>query len=104
MTVSEHLHFYARIRGVEDPRHNAAEVMKAVGLQAYAARMAGKLSGGNKRKLSLGIALMGELLPSTLYWGRSVKLFDRSTSSLYSLLRFHISGLSKIPSLTVRFY
>jgi ATP-binding cassette, subfamily A (ABC1), member 3 len=59
MTVSEHLNFYARIRGVEDPRHNAQEVMRAVGLQSYASRMAAKLSGGNKRKLSLGIALMG---------------------------------------------
>jgi ATP-binding cassette subfamily A (ABC1) protein 3 len=59
MTVSEHLNFYARIRGVEDPRHNAQEVMRAVGLQSYAGRMAAKLSGGNKRKLSLGIALMG---------------------------------------------
>jgi ATP-binding cassette subfamily A (ABC1) protein 3 len=59
MTVSEHLTFYARIRGVEDPRHNAQEVMRAVGLQSYAGRMAAKLSGGNKRKLSLGIALMG---------------------------------------------
>jgi ATP-binding cassette, subfamily A (ABC1), member 3 len=60
MTVSEHLSFYARIRGVEDPRHNATEVIRAVGLQAYSDRMAGKLSGGNKRKLSLGIALMGK--------------------------------------------
>jgi ATP-binding cassette, subfamily A (ABC1), member 3 len=59
MTVYEHLKFYARIRGVEDPRHNAQEVMRAVGLESYAGRMAAKLSGGNKRKLSLGIALMG---------------------------------------------
>jgi ABC-type multidrug transport system ATPase subunit len=59
MTVSEHLIFYARIRGVEDPRHNAQEVIQAVGLQSYAGQMAAKLSGGNKRKLSLGVALMG---------------------------------------------
>ncbi|KAL9112316.1 MAG: hypothetical protein Q9227_003434 [Pyrenula ochraceoflavens] len=59
MTVSEHLTFYARIRGVPDPAHNVREVMRAVGLQPYASRMAAKLSGGNKRKLSLAIALMG---------------------------------------------
>ncbi|KIW29258.1 uncharacterized protein PV07_05083 [Cladophialophora immunda] len=64
MTVSEHLHFYARIRGVSDPRHNVEAVMRAVGLEHYADRMAAKLSGGNKRKLSLGIALMGN--PSVL--------------------------------------
>lgn len=64
MTVSEHLNFYARVRGVNDPRHNVEAVMKAVGLEPYADRMAAKLSGGNKRKLSLGIALMGN--PSVL--------------------------------------
>jgi ATP-binding cassette subfamily A (ABC1) protein 3 len=64
MTVTEHLDFYARVRGVPDPSHNVTEVMRAVGLQAYANRMAQKLSGGNKRKLSLGIALMGN--PSVL--------------------------------------
>ncbi len=64
MTVVEHLRFYARVRGVEDVEHNVSEVIKAVGLQAYSSRMAAKLSGGNKRKLSLGIALMGN--PSVL--------------------------------------
>jgi ATP-binding cassette, subfamily A (ABC1), member 3 len=64
MTVLEHLNFYARIRGVPDPTQNVNEVMRAVGLQPYANRMAAKLSGGNKRKLSLGIALMGN--PSVL--------------------------------------
>lgn len=64
MTVAEHLFFYAKVRGVSDPRHNVDAVMRAVGLEQYADRMAAKLSGGNKRKLSLGIALMGN--PSVL--------------------------------------
>lgn len=59
MTVIEHLQFYARIRGVSDVTHNVESVIRAVGLQAFASRMAAKLSGGNKRKLSLGIALIG---------------------------------------------
>jgi len=59
MTVLEHLQFYARIRGVVDVDHNVQAVIRAVGLQAFSARMAAKLSGGNKRKLSLGIALIG---------------------------------------------
>lgn len=59
MTVEEHLRFYARVRGVEDVEHNVAQVIKAVGLEAFKTRMAENLSGGNKRKLSLGIALMG---------------------------------------------
>lgn len=59
MTVVEHLQFYARVRGVAEIEHNVKTVIKAVGLQAFSSRMAAKLSGGNKRKLSLGIALIG---------------------------------------------
>lgn len=59
MTVREHLEFYARIRGIPDIQHNVSAVLQAVGLEAFASRMGYALSGGNKRKLSLGIALMG---------------------------------------------
>jgi ATP-binding cassette subfamily A (ABC1) protein 3 len=60
MTVLEHLRFYARVRGVPEIEHNVQAVIKAVGLEAFSSRMAAKLSGGNKRKLSLGIALIGD--------------------------------------------
>jgi ABC-type lipopolysaccharide export system ATPase subunit len=59
LTVTEHLQFYARVRGVSDVEHNVKAVIQAVGLQNYTSRMAAQLSGGNKRKLSLAIALMG---------------------------------------------
>lgn len=59
MTVREHLEFYARVRGIPDIQHNVSSILSAVGLGAFASRMAHALSGGNKRKLSLGIALMG---------------------------------------------
>jgi ABC-type multidrug transport system ATPase subunit len=64
MTAIEHLRFYARARGVADVEHNVEKVIHAVGLEPFKTRMAAKLSGGNKRKLSLGIALMGN--PSVL--------------------------------------
>lgn len=64
MTVLEHLRFYARVRGVDDVEHNVREVIRAVGLGPFQQRMAFALSGGNKRKLSLAIALMGN--PSVL--------------------------------------
>ena len=64
MTVIEHLRFYARVRGVADVDNNVTEIVRAVGLELYQHRMAAKLSGGNKRKLSLAIALMGN--PSVL--------------------------------------
>lgn len=64
MTVLEHLQFYARVRGVGDIQNNTSKVISAVGLEQFTHRMAAKLSGGNKRKLSLAIALMGN--PSVL--------------------------------------
>ncbi|KAI0421583.1 hypothetical protein F5X98DRAFT_328761 [Xylaria grammica] len=73
MTVLEHLRFYARIRGIPDIEHNVQSVIRAVGLEAFATRMAHALSGGNKRKLSLGIALMGN---------PSVVLLDEPSSGL----------------------
>ena len=59
MTVLEHLRFYAGIRGVTQIEQNVQNLVKAVGLSPFAHRMANKLSGGNKRKLSLAIALIG---------------------------------------------
>lgn len=65
MSVTEHLRFYARIRGVRgDVAHNVDRVIDAVGLAPFRHRLAAKLSGGNQRKLSLGIALIGN--PSIL--------------------------------------
>ncbi|ORX91739.1 hypothetical protein BCR34DRAFT_629561 [Clohesyomyces aquaticus] len=64
MTVVEHLRFYAHIRGIGDHLQNINALMEAVGIQQFANRIATKLSGGNKRKLSLAIALMGN--PSVL--------------------------------------
>ncbi|KAL7816121.1 putative ABC transporter [Trichoderma gracile] len=59
MTVREHLSHYSRLRGIPDVNHQVPAVLRAVGLEAYADVMAHTLSGGNKRKLSLGIALTG---------------------------------------------
>jgi ABC-type multidrug transport system ATPase subunit len=59
MTVREHLEFYAKIRGIPDIDHNVTAILRAVGLESFASRMGDALSGGNKRKLSLGISLMG---------------------------------------------
>lgn len=64
LTVAEHLAFYARACGVSDVAHNVARVVAAVGLAAFRDRLAAALSGGNKRKLSLGIAVIGN--PSVL--------------------------------------
>ncbi|KAI1074427.1 P-loop containing nucleoside triphosphate hydrolase protein [Whalleya microplaca] len=59
LTVREHLQFYARCKGVTDIEADVAYVMSRVGITAHARKLAAKLSGGNKRKLSLAIALLG---------------------------------------------
>ncbi|KAK0632115.1 hypothetical protein B0T14DRAFT_559834 [Immersiella caudata] len=63
LTARQHLEFYARIHGVKGKaavRSNAEIAMARVGLTEHADKQAAKLSGGNRRKLSLAIALMGD--------------------------------------------
>ncbi|KAL7396790.1 hypothetical protein ABVT39_011869 [Epinephelus coioides] len=61
LTGREHLELYARLRGVQE--ESVAKVaqwgVKKLGLTQYAEREAGGYSGGNKRKLSTAISLIG---------------------------------------------
>ncbi|XP_032129352.1 retinal-specific phospholipid-transporting ATPase ABCA4-like [Sapajus apella] len=61
LTGREHLYFYARLRGVpaEEIEKVADWSIKSLGLTVYADCLAGTYSGGNKRKLSTAIALIG---------------------------------------------
>ncbi|XP_061418243.1 phospholipid-transporting ATPase ABCA1-like isoform X5 [Lethenteron reissneri] len=61
ITGREHLEFYARLRGVPEKEVSrvAAWGIRKLGLTKYADRAAGNYSGGNKRKLSTAIALVG---------------------------------------------
>ncbi|XP_068604697.1 retinal-specific phospholipid-transporting ATPase ABCA4 [Brachionichthys hirsutus] len=61
LTGREHLHLYARLRGIpesEIPRVAEWGIEK-LGLTEYAGRCAGTYSGGNRRKLSTAIAMIG---------------------------------------------
>ncbi|KXS09467.1 P-loop containing nucleoside triphosphate hydrolase protein [Gonapodya prolifera JEL478] len=62
LTVEEHLLFYARLKGVpaQDESKAVAESMKAVALEKFAGRLSKGLSGGEKRRLSIAIALVGD--------------------------------------------
>jgi energy-coupling factor transporter ATP-binding protein EcfA2 len=60
ITVRQQLNFYARIKGISNIKKNVDLVMSKVGLTPYASRLTHILSGGNKRKLSLAIALLGK--------------------------------------------
>ena len=61
MTVREHLEFYGRIKRI--PRHLIEPLiqaqLKSMNLETYEKKLAGTLSGGNKRKLSVAMAMLG---------------------------------------------
>uniref|UniRef100_A0A8C0N4C3 P-type phospholipid transporter n=1 Tax=Canis lupus familiaris TaxID=9615 RepID=A0A8C0N4C3_CANLF len=61
LTGREHLYLYARLRGVpaDEIERVANWSIQSLGLSLYADRLVGTYSGGNKRKLSTAIALMG---------------------------------------------
>jgi len=61
LTVEEHLYLYARIKGMGErsiPRV-VRGIMSDMDLLDFANKAAGSLSGGNKRKLSVAIAMIG---------------------------------------------
>jgi ATP-binding cassette, subfamily A (ABC1), member 3 len=60
MTVTEHLQLYARIKGVRNTNANVHHILQLMGLVPLANRLGAELSIGYKRRLSLGIALIGE--------------------------------------------
>ncbi|RUS76071.1 hypothetical protein EGW08_016175 [Elysia chlorotica] len=75
MTVKEHLIFFAKLKGVEGSQIES-EVMntvKEIGLETKVHARSHGLSGGQKRKLSVGIALIG---------GSKVVILDEPTSGM----------------------
>ncbi|XP_051285464.1 phospholipid-transporting ATPase ABCA1-like isoform X2 [Dicentrarchus labrax] len=67
LTGKEHLEFYARLRGVPEKEVSmvAEWGIQKLGLVKYSNKSAGTYSGGNKRKLSTAIALIG--CPSVIF-------------------------------------
>ncbi|KIM45099.1 hypothetical protein M413DRAFT_65825 [Hebeloma cylindrosporum] len=62
LTVREHLLIYGRLKGLKsgpELQTSVEMVLQGTSLTSYADRLASKLSGGNQRKLSLAISLIG---------------------------------------------
>lgn len=68
LTGYELLILYGRLRGLSatNTEKAAHRLIKTLGLSRYAKRNSGTYSGGNKRKLSTAIALIGD--PGMLYY------------------------------------
>lgn len=66
MTGYEMLWFFGRIRGMHPIllQQRVNSLIEQVGLLPFANKICGRYSGGNKRKLSLAVALIGD--PSVL--------------------------------------
>ncbi|XP_052776388.1 phospholipid-transporting ATPase ABCA1-like isoform X2 [Mya arenaria] len=67
LTGVEHLRFYARLRGISeaDVKHVADWAIRRLGLLPHADKISTNYSGGNKRKLSTAISLIGN--PSVIF-------------------------------------
>jgi ATP-binding cassette, subfamily A (ABC1), member 3 len=61
LTVEEHLHYYARIKGIPSAlRVKMVErQLRELNLVNHRYKTANTLSGGNKRKLSVALAILG---------------------------------------------
>ncbi|KAJ3221817.1 hypothetical protein HK099_003073 [Clydaea vesicula] len=67
LTVGEHLYFYTRLKGipVEDEEKEVKSSLNKVSLGPFEDRLTAGLSGGEKRRLSIAIALIGN--PSVVF-------------------------------------
>ncbi|KAM9716481.1 LOW QUALITY PROTEIN: cholesterol transporter ABCA5 [Menidia menidia] len=60
LTVEEHLRIFAAIKGIPEPEAEITKVLKDLDLEKISTAQAKNLSGGQKRKLSVGIAILGD--------------------------------------------
>jgi ABC-2 type transport system ATP-binding protein len=59
LTVAENLDLFARLERVADPPRAVAAMLAQTGLQARADEQLGRLSGGNRQRVNVAIALIG---------------------------------------------
>ena len=87
LTVKEHLWFFGKLKGLSSDEIDSEveKMMESIKLADKANAQTRYLSGGMKRKLSLGVALIGktkvDIITST---SRAVVLFLESTSEDHS--------------------
>lgn len=82
LTVAQNLQYFGRILGA--PRDAVHRVLAEVDLAAYAGRLVARLSGGQRSRVSLGVALLGE--PELL-------VLDEPTVGLDPVLRANLWSL-----------
>lgn len=102
LTPREHLTFFAQIRGIESGNIKAEveQTLKDIDLYSKGDTTAANLSGGQKRKLSIGIALIGD--PKIIFLDEPTAGVDAySRRRLWTLLKTKKEG--KVILLTTHF-
>jgi ATP-binding cassette subfamily A (ABC1) protein 3 len=100
LTVYEHLAFFMRIKGLHPDKAKILAHAEEIGLTDYLRTTASALSGGNKRKLSVAIALCGD--PDVLILDEPTSAMDpHSRRAVWELLRAKKKG--RVTLLTTHF-
>jgi ABC-2 type transport system ATP-binding protein len=73
LSVAENLELFARLEGLADPRAAVDQMLAQTGLQQRAREPVGNLSGGNRQRVNVALALIG---------GPPVLALDEPTASL----------------------
>jgi ABC-type multidrug transport system ATPase subunit len=60
VTVNDHLHFFASLRGSQNQQHEVTSVLEALGISEKRGAKCGTLSGGQKRRLWVATSLLGK--------------------------------------------
>jgi len=97
LTGREHLCLFARIKGIPKTQlyEYVQKIIEKLGIREYADRPAGTYSGGNKRKLSVGIALIGN--PKIVFLDEPTSGVDpASRRFMWSLIATTMQGRSVI--------
>ena len=74
LTVEEHLIFFAKLKGCTGTtvQSEVNQMLRALRFEQFRYRQAHTLSGGMKRKLSVGIALIGGSKASGIFFQREI--------------------------------
>jgi ATP-binding cassette subfamily A (ABC1) protein 3 len=64
LNVRQTLEFYAAVKGLKNVRANIDQVLGLLDTKSFANSASKALSGGTKRKLTVGIALLGKIRPN----------------------------------------
>lgn len=100
LTVYEHLAFFMRIKGLHPDKSKILGHAAEIGLTDYISTTASALSGGNKRKLSVAVALCGD--PDVLILDEPTSAMDpHSRRAVWELLRAKKKG--RVTLLTTHF-